>query len=112
MVAFLIMHFRPQIMDFLLRIDGADANMRALFAPMSAPIPAVHIICLGILTNVAAQFGDLFESALKRGARVKDSGTLVPGHGGILDRIDALLFAIPVVWYYATQTGLLAKIYE
>ncbi len=111
-VAFLVMHFRPQIMDFLLRIEGADAPMRALYAAMSAPIPAIHIICLGILTNVAAQFGDLFESALKRGAGVKDSGTIIPGHGGILDRIDALLFAIPVVWYYATQTGLLAKIYE
>ena len=108
-MAFLIMHFRPQIMDFLLRIEGADAQMRALFAPMSDPIPAIHIVCLGILTNVAAQFGDLFESALKRGASVKDSGTLIPGHGGILDRIDALLFAIPVVWYYATQTGLLLK---
>lgn len=69
--------------------------------PLSTQVPLLRLIGLGIITNVAAQFGDLFESAIKRGAQVKDSGSLLPGHGGILDRIDALFFAIPVVWYYA-----------
>ena len=56
-------------------------------------------LILAAVLNAAAQFGDLLESALKRGAGVKDSGSMLPGHGGILDRIDALLVAAPVLWF-------------
>lgn len=55
-----------------------------------------HFIALGIALNLAAQVGDFFESALKRWRGIKDSGRILPGHGGILDRIDSLLFALPL----------------
>jgi phosphatidate cytidylyltransferase len=63
-------------------------------------IPLMHLILMAVLGNIAGQMGDLLESAYKRSAGVKDSGGLLPGHGGVLDRIDALIFCIPVVWYY------------
>jgi len=63
-------------------------------------IPLPHLLVMALLGNIAGQTGDLLESAYKRSAGVKDSGGLLPGHGGILDRIDALILCIPVIWYY------------
>jgi phosphatidate cytidylyltransferase len=97
-VGWLLFHYALPLSSWLLRaglIERRD-GIFGLEQPSMGPI-----IVLTIVLNIAAQLGDLVESLIKRGAGVKDSGAILPGHGGMLDRIDALLFAAPVLWYYA-----------
>lgn len=85
--------------------EGAAASVfvsvvfGAVLVPKLAPsVGTLQAAGLSVVVNIGGQIGDLAESALKRGAGVKDSGTLLPGHGGLLDRVDSSLFALPVLY--------------
>ena len=73
----------------------------SLLAYFTKRLTIVDAAVMALLSSVSGTFGDLFESKLKRMAGVKDSGNIMPGHGGFLDRFDSLLFAVVVVWFYA-----------
>ena len=97
-VGILLFDHSLQISSFLLRV-GLIERRDGLFGLEKPEMWPVLLLTTAL--NIAAQLGDLVESLIKRGAGVKDSGAILPGHGGMLDRIDALLFAAPVLWFYA-----------
>lgn len=85
--------------------EGGVANLAgsvltALVFARWIDVPPAALLFVAAAANIAGQAGDLLESAYKRSANVKDSGSILPGHGGMLDRVDALILAAPVVWYY------------
>jgi phosphatidate cytidylyltransferase len=85
-------------------LGGLAGSLAGAFLARAWFFPALEVadcIWLGLGLGILAQLGDLFESMLKRSFGVKDSGTLIPGHGGILDRLDSLLFAFAPAYYYA-----------
>jgi len=84
-------------------ILGASIASILFFTPTPFHLPLIYwqAIALSVLVSILGQVGDLAESLLKRNMGVKDSGKLMPGHGGILDRVDSILFAGTVVYYYA-----------
>jgi phosphatidate cytidylyltransferase len=82
---------------------AAGASLASFWYLPSLPI--AHSLPLAIVAGGLGQLGDLVESLLKRSTGIKDSGSIVPGHGGLLDRVDALLFASPLVYLYALWAG-------
>jgi phosphatidate cytidylyltransferase len=96
-------------------VEGAVAGLVAATIVMLIGVTVVlgisplHGLALGLLVGFSAEMGDLVESQMKRIAEVKDSSNLIPGHGGVLDRLDSILFPPIIVFFYVTVFGLLAR---
>jgi len=75
-------------------------GVMSLIAYLTQKLSITHTAVIAALVSISGTYGDLFESKLKRMAGVKDSGSIMPGHGGFLDRFDSLFFAVTVVWFY------------
>jgi phosphatidate cytidylyltransferase len=68
-------------------------------------ISPLHYILLGFILSISAQLGDLLASSIKRAAKIKDFGTIMPGHGGVIDRFDSILLVAPIVYFYLKMIG-------
>jgi phosphatidate cytidylyltransferase len=94
-------------------VEGAIAGVVGSVVVMLIGVSAIlglapiHAIALGVLVGVSGQVGDLVESQMKRIAEVKDSSHLIPGHGGVLDRLDSILFPPILVYFYLVMFQIL-----
>ena len=85
---------------FIAGYVGGFASIIVLDLVLDLPMSTTEAAALGLLFPAAAMIGDLAESLIKRGAHIKDTSELVPGHGGFLDRLDSILFTVPLVYYF------------